>query len=341
MATPHEDRSFNTIRNSAVDKRAKNRTVQHYTVFAVAALFALTIVVLLVMAIGGIIDNVGDHPKPPNEKVDWGTLTVTSSDTLTGNLVLVNNTHVYTFPSTIDHLGKLNDMRLTHDPRVYKQSGLSTYMEKTALSALDSMLVDFHAATGKDNVILKYAYRSAEDQQALVDAGASTQVGYSDHHTGLGIQLGYSKDGRTYELSTDPTYNWLFENCHKYGFVIRYPANKVDLTGVSDYTEYFRYVGVPHATYMKANDLCLEEYIEVLKGYTYDKPLTIAGADGKSYQVYYVAVDGSASVKYPTNYAYSISGTNAGGVVITVDRSQVLTPEENTTDTSANTSNAS
>ena len=238
----------------------------------------------------------------------------------------------YTFPDGIDHLGKLNDKRLSHDPRVYQQSGLSTYMESTALDALDRMLVDFHAATGKDDVILKYAYRSAEDQQQLVDGGASTQVGYSDHHTGMGIQLGYIRDGRNYALSTDPVYNWLFENCHKYGFVVRYPSDKADKTGINDYEDYFRYVGVAHATYMKEQNLCMEEYVEVLKSYTDEKPLKINGADGRYYEVWYVAVDGSATVKHPTNYRYEVSGTNEGGVVVTVDRSQAVEPE---TDTSA------
>lgn len=330
MATPHEDRGFNTIQNSAVEKREKTRRLQSYTVIAVIGLFILAVLMLLVMVIGGLIANVAGTPRPDNEKVDWGTITVTTEDTQKGELVLVNNTHVYVFPSTMDHLGKLNDKRLTHDPRVYQQSGLSTYMEITALDALDRMLVDFHAATGLDNVVMKYAYRSAEDQQALVDNGATTQVGYSDHHTGLGIQLGYLKEGRTYELDTDTAYSWLFENCHKYGFVVRYPADKVDITAVEDYGDYFRYVGPAHATYMTANSLCLEEYLEAVKTYTNDAPLKIEGADGKYYEVYYVAVDGSASVKYPTNYAYTISGTNAGGVVITVDRSAALNPEADT-----------
>jgi D-alanyl-D-alanine carboxypeptidase len=143
----------------------------------------------------------------------------------------------------------------------------------------------------------------------------------------MGIQLGYIRDGRNYALSADAVYNWLFENCHKYGFVVRYPADKVDITGVDDYTDYFRYVGVAHATYMTENNLCLEEYIPLLKEYTDNKPLKINGADGRYYEVWYVSVNGSATVKHPTNYGYTVSGTNDGGVVITVDRSKALEPE--------------
>ena len=329
MANQTGDRGFNTVHNSNVDKRERNRALQKYTLLGVIALAALTVFMLLVMAIGGIIANIRGEigHGPDNEKVDWGSFTVTATDTLQGPLTLVNITHQYTFPNGIDHLGKINDKRLSHDPRVYQQSGLSTYMEIAALDALDRMLVDFHAATGKDDILLRYAYRSAEDQQALVDNGASTLVGYSDHHTCLGIQLGYTRDGRNYALDTDPVYNWLYENCHKYGFVIRYPADKVDITGVEEYTDYFRYVGVAHATYMTEHNLCLEEYIPVLKEYTDDKPLKINGADGKYYEVWYVSVNGSATVKHPTNYGYTVSGTNDGGVVVTVDRSKALEPE--------------
>ena len=328
MANQTGDRGFNTVRNSSVAKRERNRAMQKYTILGVIALATLAVAVLLVMAVGGIIANIREASgkAPSSEKVDWASITVTATDTLHGPLVLVNNTHAYTFPANTEHLGSLNDKRISHSPRIYQQSGLSDYMEKDALNALDQMLVDFHAATGLDDIMLKYAYRSAEDQQELVDKGASTRVGYSDHHTGLGIQLGYARDDRNYALSTDPVYNWLFDNCHKYGFVIRYPENKSDVTGVSDYTDYFRYVGVAHATYMEANDLCLEEYVERLKGYTAEKPLKINGADGRYYETWYVAVDGSATVKHPTNYAYTISGTNDGGVVVTVDRTKTTEP---------------
>lgn len=335
MANQTGDRGFNNIHNSAVGKREKNRALKKYTMLGVIALAALTVFMLLVLAIGGIIANIrGEIAKgPDNEKVEWGSFTVTAGDTQQGPLVLVNNTHAYTFPSSMDHLGVLYDKLISHDPRVYEQSGLSTYMEKTALDALDQMLVDFHADTGKADVSLRYAYRSPEDQQELVDKGAETQVGYSDHHTGYGIQLGYARNKLTYELSSDPVYNWLYENCHKYGFVIRYPEGKEDITGVAEYTDYFRYVGVAHATYMTEKGLCMEEYVEVLKGYTYDKPLKINGADGCYYEVYYVEVDGSATVKHPTNYAYTLSGTNEGGVVITVDRSAALVEETTVAET--------
>ena len=330
------DRGFNNIQNSKIPQRRKTDTLQKYTLLGVLVLAALTILMLIIMLVGGIARSVGNSgtPTPDGEKVDWGTFTVTTSDTLEGVLVLVNNSHAYTFPSSEEHLKNIYAVWNAHpSPRPYVLSGLSASMDGVALNAMDNMLVDFYNATGLTDVQVRYAYRTYEEQSQF-----SVEPGYSDHHTGLGVQLMYRRNENTYSFSTDPAYSWFFENCHKYGFIIRYPADKTEQTGVNDYADYFRYVGVAHATYMYEENLCMEEYVEKLKDYTEKKPLKINGADGKCYEVYYVAVDGSTTVKHPTNYAYTISGTNEGGVVVTVDRSQTLTPEPDTTaDTSVDT----
>ena len=328
MASSNEDRGFNSVRDSHMAQRAKNKQLQTYTLFGVFALLAVMLAVLVIMAVGGIVANVGDAGNktptgtPDDERVNWGSITVTNTDTHEGDLLIVNNDHVYSFPATNDHLAEIYTQLVSHSPRTYKQSGLSKYMEKDALAALDAFLTAFCNATGKNNVLIGYAYRSEEDQKAF-----ETKPGYSDHHTGLGCQLKYTVDERTYALHTDPTYQWLYDNAHKYGFVVRYPADKTDKTGISDYNDYFRYVGVAHATYMHSNNLCLEEYVELLKGYTYKKPLSIKGADGKAYEVYSVEVNGSATVKTPTNYSYTKSGNNVDGVIITVDRSAATEAE--------------
>lgn len=331
MAHPTGDRGFNTIHNSSVARRDRNKTLQKYTLFGVISLAALTVFLLIVLAVGAIIGNISGKPNkgPDKEKVNWGSITVTASDTQKGDLVLVNDTHVYTFPQTTDHLAEIWGVWNSHNPRIYQQSGLSKYMDADALAAMDRMLTDFYNATGLTDVQVRYAYRTYEEQKQF-----SVEPGYSDHHTGLGVELKYRRNENTYSFSTDPTYSWFFENGHKYGFVVRYPADKTDKTGVDDYEDYFRYVGIPHATYMKEHNLCMEEYIETLKSYTDHDPLKIDAADGKHYEVWYVAVDGSATVKHPTNYRYEVSGTNDGGVVVTVDRSQALQPE---TDTAAST----
>ncbi len=345
MSNPTENRNdpgFNNIQSSAVEKRTRNRLLQKYTILTALAIVALIVFMLIVMAIGGIIQNLsGEAPARDNERVDWGTISVAASDTLQGPLVLVNSTHAYTFPATTDHLKEIYAVFAQHDSRIYWQSGISTYMEGTALDALDAMLTDFAAATGNTHVQIRDAYRTEAEQE-----GKTILPGYSDHHTGYGCSLKFLKDGQNPALEFEEeleTYGWILDNCHKYGFVRRYPADKIEQTGVEDYLSYFRYVGVAHATYMKEKNLCMEEYITLLHDYTDKDPLEIKGADGKAYEVYYVAVSGSANVKYPTNYAYTISGTNEGGVVVTIDRSQAIDATESTdtsTDTAADTTPA-
>ncbi len=326
-----EDRGFNTIQNSSIESRRKKSTTRKYTFFAIVVLVALLVATVLITLIGAVIANIADGGNGSgsnSDKNSYVSVTLTEADTKKGDLLIVNNTHEYTFPATNEHLTKIVDVLWAHPtPRPYQQ-GLSPYMDTDALVALDKMLTDFAAATGKTNVLVRYAYRSAEDQAAI---GSSTKPGYSDHHTGLGCDLKYmiqnGESSKVYELSADPIYTWLTENCHKYGFIIRYPADKIAATGIADYESYFRYVGIPHASYMKANNLCLEEYIDALKAYSTSDPLKIVGADGHNYEISYITVKGDETVKCPTGYAYTLSGTNEGGVVLTIDRSQTVNTE--------------
>ena len=59
-------------------------------------------------------------------------------------------------------------------------------------------------------------------------------------------------------------WNWLRKNSYKYGFIVRYPANKVDITGISNEPWHFRYVGLSAAEEIYRHGLCLEEYLEFI-----------------------------------------------------------------------------
>ena len=114
-------------------------------------------------------------------------------------------------------------------------------------------------------------------------------------------------------------YNWLTENAHQYGFVVRYPDSKSAITGISDYLEHFHYVGYAPAVYMQQNYLCLEEFVETIKAYSHNNPLKVTGDDGQEWLIYYTACQGDmVSVQLPTNYEYTVSGDNDGGIIICV-----------------------
>ena len=100
---------------------------------------------------------------------------------------------------------------------------------------------------------------------------AATRVappGTSEHNTGLAVDI-LSIDYYTHHSSIeesfeyDPEAIWMKENCAKYGFILRYPKGKSDITGIIFEPWHFRYVGVEIATYIMENDLTLEEYLGV------------------------------------------------------------------------------
>ena len=93
-----------------------------------------------------------------------------------------------------------------------------------------------------------------------------TFSGTSEHNTGLGFDI---LQKGNYTLSTSfentPEFKWLMENAENYGFVLRYPKNKTEITGIMYEPWHFRYVGVEHAKEMNELGLCLEEYIDYLE----------------------------------------------------------------------------
>lgn len=130
------------------------------------------------------------------------------------------------------------------------------------------------------------SYRSVERQQELFDedlnklirAGYTYQEayeevaketmppGHSEHSTGLAfdiVSLGYQilDDGQEKTAEN----KWLQEHCAEYGFILRYPRGKEDITDISYESWHFRYVGVEAAEYIMENGITLEEYLEGTK----------------------------------------------------------------------------
>ena len=90
--------------------------------------------------------------------------------------------------------------------------------------------------------------------------------GTGEHETGLAVDI-VSRDYQILDEKQEQTdvQKWLIDNSYKYGFALRYPTDKKDITMINYEPWHYRYVGVDNATYMKEHDMCLEEYIEYLK----------------------------------------------------------------------------
>lgn len=156
---------------------------------------------------------------------------------------------------------------------------LICYMTPETLKAYTDMYNAMHKANVGDVYIIS-AYRSYKKQSELFEERIAvfTEQGYSqkdaedaakatvnppgcsEHQLGLTVDV--STDGTTqHDFNGLAQGKWLAENCYKYGFILRYPANKVSITGIDFEPWHFRYVGVEHAAYMYTHDLCLEEYV--------------------------------------------------------------------------------
>ena len=125
--------------------------------------------------------------------------------------------------------------------------------------------------------VVASGYRTEQEQQQIYDesmaeyiekgyseSDAKTETerwvaipGTSEHQLGLGVDI--NADGINsygYEV-----YNWLAQNSYRYGFIYRYPENKVAITGIANEPWHYRYVGVNAATEIYKRGICLEEYL--------------------------------------------------------------------------------
>ena len=87
----------------------------------------------------------------------------------------------------------------------------------------------------------------------------SARAGYSEHQTGYTVDCNTIDDS----FSNTAEGQWLADNCHKYGFIIRYPEGKEDITGYAYESWHIRYVGIEAATEIYEQGLTLEEYLDV------------------------------------------------------------------------------
>lgn len=84
--------------------------------------------------------------------------------------------------------------------------------------------------------------------------------GASDHNLGLAVDFNNVDNN----FKQTKGYKWLIKNAESYGFVLRYPEEKVRITGISYEPWHWRYVGKEHAKKMNELNMCLEEYVEYL-----------------------------------------------------------------------------
>ena len=151
-------------------------------------------------------------------------------------------------------------------------------------------LCDAARAEGHE-LYLKSGYRSYYKQAVMYenrikkygyDDGWVTKPGSSDHQTGLGCDVvpkKWTDRGMNSDMAMEPETQWMAVNCARFGFILRYPEDKEDITKINYEPWHLRYVGVEAATYIMDNGLCLEEFYDQLMAAIDD---FIAGGGDKS-----------------------------------------------------------
>ena len=126
--------------------------------------------------------------------------------------------------------------------------------------------------------VVREGYRTAEEQQEILEDRIQTYInqgysrsraertakewvalpGTSEHQLGIAVDINADKS----MCSNEEVYAWLAENAYKYGFILRYPPGKQEITGTSYEPWHYRYVGVEAAQEIYEQGICLEEYFE-------------------------------------------------------------------------------
>ncbi|MEE3420591.1 MAG: M15 family metallopeptidase [Lachnospiraceae bacterium] len=252
------------------------------------------------------------------------TIELTSQMLHSGDLIVVSATHAYDFDANADSVNLVNIK--DNQSYAYPVDKDELELARRALTPLDQMIKACDEALGTSVTAVSSAYRSEQYQQNVWDEDVATYgedharayvaaPGYSEHHTGLAVDLGIiHSDGSYGSFSGSDNAAWIKQNCYKYGYIRRYAEDKVSITGISNEEWHFRYVGLPHAKFMYEKNYCLEEYISYLRDNTSaESPLSITTDDGSNYSVYFTA---ESEIDEPEG-DYDISGNNIDGWIIT------------------------
>ncbi|CAM3991700.1 M15 family metallopeptidase [Bacillus paramycoides] len=235
---------------------------------------------------------------------------ITEEQVYKGNLLLVNKDYPVKKDSIrSDIINVAQNSELIRGYVVLDRNiRLSKDIVKKFLNVID--------AAGKESVnhfLISSGYRDFQEQRQLYEKMGSDYAlpaGYSEHNLGLSLDVGSTQK----KMEKAPEGKWIEENVWKYGFVLRYPKNKSNITGIQYEPWHIRYVGLPHSAIMQKKKITLEEYLDFLK----ERKEISTDVEGKKYTVSYYKVSDRMNVNVPVNKQYEISGNNMDGVIVTV-----------------------
>lgn len=273
-----------------MNKKRKRRrryrlTTQGKIFLGLVSLLLIIIIALIVMFIGSLFSST-NNDKEIEINVPSTTPLVSSQPIQT---TLPTPSYDTTSPESITVIANkkhsLGDYAPTDLVEVSHAGSSGTqYMREEAAQALEQLL----SAADQEGITLyaQSGYRSYSTQESLYNSYAardgyaaadtySSRAGYSDHQTGLAMDImgentrmnaSDRSDCPIEQCEGSPASLWLEEHAADYGFILRFPEGKEDITGYVYEWWHYRYVGIDLAKEIKASNLTMEEFFNVEGG---------------------------------------------------------------------------
>ena len=272
-------------------------------------LLAISVTVLLGYFAVAAIMSTSEAKQQEEQKISIGNtvaITLPSDGVYKGDLLVLDATHPLQNDVDVTLIAPTRPKNEKTGTPLYSLMGTGTLsLNSDALKHFNMLAEAFFKASGDDNLLIYNAYDGTKSSQsAIYESGSALSLGYYS----LESNGEYKRNTSIYGVST---YNWVYNNAHRYGFVLL----SGEVADGEEGSNVFRYVGIPHATAMHTKKLNFSQYIQRLKDTTPEEPLSIT-AGRNSYAIYYLPANGEHRV--PVSYDYEVSGNNVDGYVITV-----------------------
>lgn len=192
------------------------------------------------------------EPAPTSSAIDWNLLLVNFENSLPDNFSVDLEPVNETFQ--VDSRIAEPLLRMIIDAR---EDGIDLKI----CSAYRSVEKQEELFNGRYQAFLSQGY--SEEQADALTVAETARPWTSEHHTGLAVDI-VTENYQTLDAGFEqtPAFQWLNTHAQQYGFILRYPKDKTDVTQISYEPWHYRYVGQEHAEAVKAAELCLEEYLQ-------------------------------------------------------------------------------
>ena len=194
-----------------------------------------------------------------NRDFDYYTNTI-STDTTKDKLMLVNKYYYLDSNYKVDDLVKVDNMYANLN---------SNSLNKEAYEAIKKLIID--ADKLGYNIRINYSYRDYETQEGIYNGykeskgveyadSYAARAGFSEHQTGYSVDVGVQSKYSNGSFKSSKEYTWMKDNSYKYGYILRYPEGKENITGYSFEPWHYRYVGQEAAKYIYEHNITFDEY---------------------------------------------------------------------------------